>query len=194
MNVNIEEPNGLRRKLTIEVEPVEIKAELDKTYNELRRTVMLKGFRPGHAPRNLLERFFGDQVRSDVIQRLVKEYTDKALDEQNLKPIVTPEVITEETDLSKALRFSAVFDITPELEVKDYDGLEVSRPAAEVTDADVDSAVERLRERQATLKKVEGRTVVEPGDYVLAELDGSVDGKVVPALHSADRLFEVSPR
>jgi trigger factor len=194
MNTSIESPSALRRKLTIEIEPVEIKAELDKTYNELRRTVMLKGFRPGHAPRNLLERFFGDQVRSDVIQRLVKEYTDKALDEQNLKPIVAPEVITEETDLSKALRFSAVFDITPELELKDYDGLPVSRPAAEVTDAEVDSAVERLRERQATLKKVEGRTIVEPGDYVLAELDGLIDGKPVPALHSADRLFEVSPR
>jgi trigger factor len=194
MNTSVESPSALRRKLTIEVEPVEIKRELDKTYNELRRTVQLKGFRPGHAPRNLLERFFGDQVRSDVIQRLVKEYTDKALEKQNLKPIVTPEVITEETDLSKTLRFSAVFDITPELEVRDYDGLEVARSVAEVGDADVDTAVERMRERQAALKKVEGRTFVEPGDFVLAELDGIIDGKPVPTLHSADRLFEVSPR
>src|SRR6266852_5199312 len=109
MNVNIETPDNLRRKLTIEVEPDEIKRELDRTYNELKRGVVLKGFRPGHAPRKLLERFFGDQVRTDVIQKLVKEYTDKALEENSLKPLLAPEIITEETDLKKELKFSAVF-------------------------------------------------------------------------------------
>src|SRR5271155_643996 len=102
MNVNIEEPNGLRRKLTIEVEPDEIKHELDQAYNELKRGVVLKGFRPGHAPRNLLERFFGDQVRGEIIQKMVREYTEKALEENGLKPIVTPEIVTEETDLKKS--------------------------------------------------------------------------------------------
>ena len=60
--------------------------ELDRAYNDLRRNVVLKGFRPGHAPRTLLERFFGDQVRGEIVQKLIKEYTDKALEEQNLKP------------------------------------------------------------------------------------------------------------
>src|SRR5258708_36815710 len=87
MNVNIEEPSTLRRKLTIEVEPDEIKRELDKAFNELKRGVVLKGFRPGHAPRNLLERFFGEQVRVEVVQRMVKDYTAKALEENPLKPL-----------------------------------------------------------------------------------------------------------
>src|ERR1700686_2293858 len=115
MNVNIEEPNSLRRKLTIEVEPDEIKHELDRAFNELKRGVVLKGFRPGHAPRNLLEKFFGDQVRSEVIQKLVKEYTDKALEEHKLQPIVQPEIITEETNLPETLKFSAVFDLKPDV-------------------------------------------------------------------------------
>src|ERR1700691_4410163 len=131
MNVNIEEPNSLRRKLTIEVEPDEIKSELDLAYNELKRSVVLKGFRPGHAPRNLLERFFGDQVRGDVIQKLVKEYTDKALEENSLTPVVEPEIVTEETDLKQALKFSAVFDLKPELVVKDYQELKVQTPTIE---------------------------------------------------------------
>ena len=59
-----------------------IKKELDSAYNELRRGVVLKGFRPGHAPRSLLERFFGDQVRGETIQKLIREYTGKALDEK----------------------------------------------------------------------------------------------------------------
>ena len=71
MNVNIETPSTLRRKLTIELEPGEINSELDRTYNELRRSVQMRGFRPGHAPRSLLERFFGDQVRGDVTDLLI---------------------------------------------------------------------------------------------------------------------------
>jgi len=96
MNVNIDTADNLRRKLTIEVEPDEIKRELDRAFNELKRGVVLKGFRPGRAPRKLLERFFGDQVRGEVIQKLVKEYTDKALSENDLKPVVPPEIVTEE--------------------------------------------------------------------------------------------------
>jgi trigger factor len=194
MNVNVENTSALRRKLTVQLEPVEIKRELDRAYSELRRSVQLKGFRPGHVPQRLLERFFGDQVRSDVIQRLVREYTGKALEEQNLKPMVPPEIITEETDLSKALRFSAVFDVRPELIVKDYEGLKVPRGTVEVSEQDVEAALERIRERHATLKKVEDRGTVATGDFVLAELDGQADGKSVPGLKSEDRLFEVSPK
>ena len=128
--------------------------------------MVLKGFRPGHAPRTLLERFFGDQVRGEIVQKLIKEYTDKALEEQNLKPLLPPEIVTEETDLAKALRFSAVFDLEPEIVVKDYQGLQRAALKVEVTDDEVQKTLERLRERSATLKKVEGRTLVEEGDLV----------------------------
>ncbi|HSR57317.1 MAG TPA: trigger factor family protein, partial [Candidatus Binataceae bacterium] len=161
MNVNIESNSALRRKLTIQVEPDEIKRELDRTYNELRRGVVLKGFRPGHAPRNLLEKFFGDQVRSEVIQKLVKEYTDKALEENNLKPIVAPEIVTEETNLPEMLKFSAVFDLKPEVVIKDYEGFKVPQETVEVSDKDIDETLAHLQERQASLKRVEGRDVVE---------------------------------
>jgi trigger factor len=196
MNVNIEEPSTLRRKLTIEVEPDEIKRELDKAFNELKRGVVLKGFRPGHAPRNLLERFFGEQVRGEVMQKLVKEYTDKALEEHSLKPVVAPEIVTEETDLQKELqlKFSATFDLRPTIEVKDYEGLKVPESKVEVTDQEVEEAIERFRERQATLKKVEDRTIVEDGDYALASIEAFEDGKPISTAKVEDRLVEVSER
>jgi len=196
MNVNIEEPNSLRRKLTIEVEPDEIKHELDRAYNELKRGVVLKGFRPGHAPRNLLERFFGEQVRGEVVQKLVEEYTKKALEEHDLKPVVAPEIVTEQTDLQKdlALKFSATFDLRPQIEVKDYEGLKVPESKVEVTDAKVEEAIERFRERQATLKKIEDRTVVQDGDYALASIEAFEDGKPLSSTKADDRLVEVSER
>jgi trigger factor len=196
MNVNIEEPNSLRRKVTIEVEPDEIKHELDRAYNELKRGVVLKGFRPGHAPRNLLERFFGEQVRGEVVQKLVEEYTKKALEEHDLKPVVAPEIVTEQTDLQKdlALKFSATFDLRPTIEVKDYEGLKVPESKVEVTDAEVEEAIERFRVRQGTLKKIEDRTMVEDGDYALASVEAFEDGKPVSPTKADDRLVEVSER
>lgn len=196
MNINIEEPTTLRRKLTIELEPDEIKRELDKSYNELKRGVVLKGFRPGRAPRNLLERFFGEQVRGEVAQKLVEEYTKKALAEHDLKPVVAPEIVTEQTDLQKdlALKFSATFDLRPKIEVKDYEGLKVPESKVEVTDEQVAEAIERFRERQATLRKIEDRTVVNDGDYVLASIQAFEGGKPLSSTRPDDRLVEVSER
>ncbi|MGO9606091.1 MAG: trigger factor [Candidatus Binataceae bacterium] len=192
MQVNIENPTALRRKVTIEVEQDEIKRELDQAYNELKRGVVLKGFRPGHAPRNLLERFFGDQVRGEIIQKMVREYTEKALEENGLKPIVTPEIVTEETDLKKSLKFSATFDLRPEITIKDYEGLKVPESKAEVKEEDVDSTIDALRERQGTLKKIEDRTKVKDGDYVLAAVEGFEGDKPLQTGKTEDRLLQVS--
>lgn len=192
MNVNIETPSNLRRKITIEVEPDEIKRELDRSYNELKRGVVLKGFRPGHAPRQLLERFFGDQVRGDVIQKLIKEYSDKALEENNLKPIVAPEIVTEETDLKKSLKFSVTFDLRPEIVVKDYEGLRVPESVIQVSDQQVDDAIQRIRERQAPLRKIANRNTVQEGDYVLSSIEASAEGKPLPDFKTEEHLLEVN--
>jgi trigger factor len=192
MNVNIENTSALRRKLTIEVEPDEINRELDRAYNELKRSVVLKGFRPGHAPRPLLERFFGDQVRGDVIQKLVKDYTEKALEENSFMPVIPPEIVTEETDLKKALKFSAVFDLKPELEVKDYQELKVQTPQIEVAEEEVDAELKQMRERRGVLKKVEGRTTVAENDFVVAAFEAFEDGKSIEGTKVDDRLLKVS--
>lgn len=194
MNVNIETTSALRRKLTIELEPGEITSELDRTYNELRRSVQMRGFRPGRAPRSLLERFFGDQVRGDVVQKLIKEYTGKALEEQNLKPIVEPEIVTEESDLKKAqLKFSAIFDLKPEFEVKDYQDLKVQKPTVTVSGDEVNAALERLRERHGTLKKIEGRKLVADGDFVVATFEAYDGGKPIKETRFEDRIVRVNP-
>ena len=192
MNVNIETPSALRRKITIELEPDEIKRELDRAYNQLKRSVQLKGFRPGRAPRNLLERFFGDQVRGDVIQKLQKEYTDKALEENDLQPVVEPELVTEESDLKKPqVRFTATFDLKPQIEVKDYQDLKVPKATVEVAEDQVGQALERLRERSGTLHKVE-RRVVQPGDFVLASFEAFEGDRPLPNSKFEERIVRVS--
>jgi len=193
MNVNIETTSALRRKMTIELESNEINRELDRAYNELKRSVVLKGFRPGHAPRNMLERFFGDQIRGDVIQKLVKEYTGKALEENDLTPIVEPEIITEETDLkNKALKFSALFDLKPDFEVKDYQDLKVQRATSEVSETEVDGALERMRERRGVLRKVEARATVQADDFVIAGFEGFDGDQPITGTKFDERLLRVN--
>jgi trigger factor len=192
MNVNIETPSTLRRKITIELEPDEIKRELDRAYNQLRRSVQLKGFRPGRAPRNLLERFFGDQVRGDVLQKLQKEYTDKALEENDLQPVVEPEVVTEESDLKKPqVRFTATFDLKPQIEIRDYQDLKVPTATVEVNEEQVEQALERLRERNATLHRLE-RRVIQPGDFVLASFEAYDGLKPLPDSKLEQRVVHVA--
>ena len=124
--------------------------------------MVLKGFRPGHAPRTLLERLFGDQVRGEIVQKLVKEYTDKALEEQNLKPVAAAgnrhRGDRPRQDAAASVRSSIC---APEIVVQDYQGLKVPRSKVEVSDDEVQKTLEDLRERSATLKKVEDRTRVE---------------------------------
>ena len=192
MNVNIETPSTLRRKITIELEPDEIRRELDRAYNQLKRSVQLKGFRPGRAPRNLLERFFGDQVRGDVIQKLQKEYTDKALEENAFQPVVEPEVVTEESDLKKPqVRFTATFDLKPQIEVKDYQDLRVPTATVEVSEEQVEQAVERLRERSATLRRID-RRIVQPDDFVLASFEAFEADKPLPNSKFEERVVRAS--
>jgi trigger factor len=193
MNVNIETPSTLRRKITIELEPEEIQRELDRAYNQLRRTVLLKGFRPGRAPRNLLERFFGDQVRGDVMQKLQREYTVKALEENSLTPLLDPEVVTEESDLKKPqVRFSAIFDLKPEIVVKDYQDLKVPKAEIKVTDEDVDQTLQRLRERNGTLNRIE-RETIQPNDFVMASFEAFEEDKPLPNSKFEERVLRVAP-
>jgi trigger factor len=195
MNINVENVESsspLRRKVTIELDQDEIGNELDRSYSELKRSVHLKGFRPGHAPRQMLERMFGDQVRTEVIQKLIKESTEKALSEHNLSPVAEPEIVTEETDLKKAVRFAVVFDVKPEILVRDYENLKVPQQTVEVSESDVDAALQRLRERMAPLKKVEDRTRVEPGDFVIAQLEAFADGVSIAGSKLDSRLLQVS--
>jgi trigger factor len=194
MNINVESSSPLRRKVTIELDQDEIGQELDRSYSQLRRSVHLKGFRPGHAPRQMLERLFGDQVRGEVIQKLIKDSTQKALSEHNLTPVAEPQIVTEETDIKKALRFAAVFDIKPDIQVKDYENLKVPGHEVKVTEEEVDAALERMRERLAPLKKVEDRTRVEPGDFAIVELEAFTDGAAIPGSKVESRLLEISDK
>ena len=142
---------------------------------DIARVARIPGFRPGKAPVTLIRRRFADDIQGEVVQSLVPEYLEKALDEKKLVPVTRPEVDKVEFKEGEPLKFRAVFEVLPEFELGDYKNLEVHVEAVEVGDAQVDKTLDEMRDRAATFVPVEGRAAKD-GDYALIKLMGTPVG------------------
>ncbi len=139
---------------------------------ELARVARVPGFRPGKAPISLIKRRFADDIKGEVLQSLVPERVEKAVVEQKLSPVSQPQVDKLDFNEGQPLKFRAVFEVLPEFELGTYKGLEIEMPPMDVTDEDVNKALEETRERAAAFAPVEGRAV-ENGDFAQLKLVGT---------------------
>ena len=160
-----------KRELELEIPAENVTKATEKVARDLARVARVPGFRPGKAPVTLIRRRFAEDIQGEVVQSLVPEYLEKALDEKKLSPITRPEVDKIEFKEGEPLRFHAVFEVLPEFELGNYKGLEVNVDALEAGDAQVDKTIEEIRERAATFVPVEGRAAKD-GDFVLMKLNG----------------------
>jgi trigger factor len=186
--VALETVDAVRRRLAVEIPAGDVTAEVDRAYERLRRRARVPGFRQGRAPREVLERMFGDQVRADVFGKLVSESYAEALREQNIDPVSQPEIVTEHAEVGAPLRYSATVEVRPAIVATGYTGLAVDRPARAVTDADVDAVVERLRQEHAGLDPVE-RRAARRGDVATINYEARIGTRVVG--RGERRLVEV---
>jgi trigger factor len=160
-----------RRELELEIPAAEVQKAVERVAKEFARVARIPGFRPGKAPVTLIRRRFADDIKGEVLQSLVPEQIDKAVKEQNLAPITQPQVDKVDFAENGPLKFRAIFEVLPEVDLGAYKDLEVEVDAAPVTDADVDKAIEEVRERAATLVPAEGRALAD-GDYAQIKLTG----------------------
>ena len=178
MKSAVETLNPTRVRLSIEVPFEELKDSLDAAYKKINQQVTVPGFRKGKVPARIIDQRFGRGavLEEAVNDALPKFYTD-AVNEGELSPLGQPEVDITELKDHELLTFTAEVDIRPTLEIPDYSGIEVTVDAVEVTDEDVDKAVEQLRERFASTSPVE--RAAEDGDVVTLDLEAKVDGEVL---------------
>jgi trigger factor len=177
MKIDIDELDSVQRKVRVEL-PVETVAnEFSRAYKNLGRRVRVKGFRTGKIPRTVLQGIYGDEVKGEVRSHLVEDSLGEIIRERGLQIVSRPEV--ESADLSEdgGFSFSAVFEIKPEIAVRDYLGIEVEKPKLSITDAQVAEALQRLQEGHARLELVTGRTTIQKGDFVTLDFEGVIDGK-----------------
>src|SRR5580658_7469327 len=164
-----------KREIELEIPAENVQKATEKVARDIARVARVPGFRPGKAPVTLIRRRFADDIQGEVVQSLVPEYLEKALDEKKLVPVTRPEVDKVEFKEGEPLKFRAVFEVLPEFELGDYKNLEVNVEAVEVGDAQVDKALDEMRDRAATFVPVEGRAAKD-GDYALIKLMGTPVG------------------
>jgi trigger factor len=161
-----------KRELELEIPAENVQKAAEKVARDLARVARIPGFRPGKAPVTLIRRRFADDIQGEVVQSLVPEYLEKALDEKKLIPVTRPEVDKVEFKEGEPLRFRAVFEVLPEFDLGDYKNLEVQVDAIEMGETQVSKALDEMRERAATYVPVEGRASKD-GDFVLMKLMGT---------------------
>jgi trigger factor len=195
MKIQVESLSPVEKKVSVEVDAERVARELDRAYAALGRRVKLKGFRPGKAPRPVLEKHFRDEVERDVSQRLVELAFGEAVSDHGVEAVAAPRADIAEPGLRAAepFRFTVRVEVKPRLEPRDYKGLEVKRRPASVTDKMVDDELLRLQEAFARFVPVEGRDEAREGDYAVVDHDGTADGQPFEGAKAEGVTVRVAP-
>ena len=161
------------RELEVEIPAEVVERETERVTKQLARVAQLPGFRPGKVPPQIVRRRFWEDIRGEVLHKLVPSALETAVRENKLTVVGEPEIRDLEFEPEKPLRFRASFEVLPEFELKDYKSLEVEPAKIELTDEDLEHELEAVREQAAIYEPVEGRAA-EDGDTVMAKLTGVV--------------------
>jgi trigger factor len=191
LTVTVEDLSPIKKKLGITLPPSEVQAKIDAAYRGLSQRARIKGFRPGKVPRQVLERYYGSQLESEVIGELIQHSYAHALEERHLHAVARPEIVAEEVRPAEGLRYSATIEIKPDVPVNGYDKLLVEREVAAVSEEAIDAQIERLRQSLAQMVPVADRDTVEQGDLVALAYTGVVDGRALAGAAAQNRVVEV---
>jgi len=171
----------LRRQFTVTIAASELDAKVTKRLEEMKPRVNLKGFRPGKAPVSFLKKQFGKSVMGEVVEQAVNEGSQKAIADNQLKPALQPRVepvgdVQQVVDGKADLQFTVTVDLMPDFETTDVSKLAVERLTSDVTDADVDEALDRLaKQTRGYAAKPEGEAAAKD-DVATIDFLGSIDG------------------
>ncbi len=185
---SIEEVGTLKKKITVSVPEDEVNKKLDENFGELARTAQVPGFRIGRAPRKLIEKRFGKEVRDQVKNLLVAQAIERVIEEENLTTIGEPNVELDKIDLpeSGALRFSFEVEVAPEFELPKLEGIKLTEEEVEITNEDIDNYIESVRWQFAELKELPKDSVVEKNDHLDVDYVLEIEGQSPIVKHNVN--------
>ena len=190
MKTSVETVDPTKVKLTVEVEPKRVKQAFDRAARELAKQVNLPGFRPGKAPRRLLEQRLGTGAIAQVaMEDALTDYYVEALRAEEIDAVAQPEVDVENFDETQGCTFVATVEVRPTFDPPDHTGISVTFPEWDVPDEDVEAQLESMRERFAEVDEVE--RPAEKGDLITIDLRVELDGEPLEDATVEDALYEV---
>ncbi len=179
MQISIETLGTLGRKLTVSVPADQLESTIRQRLGELSRTVRLKGFRPGKIPGKVIEQRYGAQVRNEAVGELIQRSFSQAMQQEKLRPAVQPSIETSGVPEAGEFRYTATFEVMPEIGAINVGALKIERPVAEVTDADIDRMIETLRKQRGGWNDV--ARAAANGDLVMFESVAHAAGERIPS-------------
>jgi trigger factor len=193
LKVSVSEKGPWQKVLSIEVPPEDLERAFEAVVEEFRSRAALPGFRKGHAPRSMLELQFGHSMEREVLERVVRQSYERALRESELIPIVAPTIGKIDFERGKPLSYEAHVEIRPEVTVSDYGGLDLSPRSVEVSEEEVERAMEELRERTAEWVAVE-REAGEADAVLVDYVRLNAKGKPIHRSEQRDALVELGAK
>lgn len=175
MEVTVEVSEGLQRRIKVQVPAEHIDAEVEDRLKNLRGRARIDGFRPGKVPLSVVRSKFGGQVRQEVLGEVLQSSFYEAVTQEKLRPVGGPRIEPRVMEAGKALEYTASFEVYPEIEIGDVSAIEIKRPQVAVSDADIDTVVERLRKQRTEWNPVERGA--QDGDRLTLNFTGTIDGE-----------------
>jgi trigger factor len=169
---------SILQKVEVEVAASRVDEAFEKAYKDLAKTSQLKGFRRGKAPRSVLTRIYGPQVAEQLEQTLIQETIADAMETAEVEAVAPPAVDSSPPTPGAAFTYIAHVEVRPAIELPELDGLPGKRPAAEVTEEEIDRELENLRERNAPVVEEPEGTRAENGHILSVDFVGKVGGEV----------------
>jgi trigger factor len=189
MQVSLTATGGLERRLEVAVPAARVASEVEQRLKRISRTARLKGFRPGKAPFTVIRRQFGEQVHAEVVNELMRSTYADALKEEKLTPAAGPRIEPIALDPGSDLKYAAIFEVLPEVRVKPTGEMQIERPAATVSEADIDAMIESMRRQRPIFTAVE--RPAQTTDRVTIDYEGRIDGAAVKAARGENVAFIV---
>jgi len=178
MKVEVEKKPESISTLRIELPPEEVAKEWDTIANNFARYAKIPGYRPGKAPRSVIEKRFRKEIQEEVTKKLVSKSYHDAIAQKQLRVAALSNVEDVQFGEDKSMRFRATVVTAPEFDLPDYENIRVSLPDTKVSEAEIDAAVERLREQAADFVDVPGRGL-QMGDFAVLDFDGAIEGRPI---------------
>lgn len=175
MDVSVENPGGLKRRLKVEVPADRVNKAIDDKIKRVGQNARIPGFRPGKAPRKVLYQRYGAQARQEVLGELVESVYPEAVKQAEVNPAGQPQIELDSYEDNGPLSFTAEIEVYPEIQLQGLDSISVEKPVTEVTDDDIENTIERIRKQQQTWEEVDRASA--DGDQVVVDYIGRIDGE-----------------
>jgi len=185
METKISSPNSYTRVFEVTFTNEEISEKLKEKYENYQKSIAMPGFRPGRTPIGLLKSYFGEAIKEELADEIVKKTYEEILEKEKLNPIIESKIKPlGKVEENSPFTFTIEFEIKPEVKLNNYKGYKLEKRIKEVTDRDVEQAIDRLRERYARFTKLQRQS--QMNDYIAFSYIDEKDQKIEVSLHISE--------